>query len=538
MKIIKLALPAVALGAAAFFTIPAGLSAYSTLGVSLSATETGFQVYQASFTDAASNNNNVADANFPGATGAAMACWKAAAEWNSELRGGNGNGDPHQNGGLGSGASNFDWQYEGVATNGGGNNSSVIICTGFIGAGVFAVTGPTSNGWYMAFDNSPNNNWNWVDGPGNETGGNSTDIEGIAVHEIGHALGLGHSGVGNATMFAGTTPSGSYSLRSVESDDIAGEVAIYGSKSATKPKITALTGNVYVGGVITLTGANFSATGNEVWFTKNYNGSTSGTPPAPVKVTNVSSTSGGTIINVTVPSGVAKGDVIVRANGAIGHDRKSAPFPFNLQTGPTLPIISSFSPNPIAIAATSLPILTISGANFTGATSVKIGTRTYTAGQFTIVNDSTITVDFNPPPNEAGNVNVQVSTATQTSAASPVTINHASSNVIFTSTTVPAAGTPVTLYYATPAAGDLPLVAFSSCLSAFPVPPYFTLSIGGCGDLNFLPSSPVTGANGMSSEQQIIPATFHGIVFLQFIRYNASLPLPWPVSNTTVLSVP
>lgn len=538
MKKLNLVIPAAIFAAAAFLTIPRDSKGYVLLNIALDPAEIGFQVYQTSFTDSASNNNNAADANFPGATGAALACWKAAAEWNSELRGGNGNGDSSQPGGLGSGNSNFDWMYQGVATNSGGGTSNVINCGGFLGAGVFAATGPTSSGWTMVFDNSPNNGWNWVDGPGNETGGSSTDIQGIAVHEIGHALGMGHSADSNATMYAGTWPSQSYYLRSINSDDSAGIIAKYQAKSSGKPVISALTGNIYIGGVITLTGANFSNTGNEVWFTKNYGGATSGTPPLPVKVTNIASSSGGTIINVTVPSGVSKGEVIVKQSGTLSQGIKSAPFPFDLQSGPTTPILSSLAPNPIASAALPTPILTISGNNFSSATSVKIGTQTYSSGQFTIVNNSTLQVSFNPPPNEVGNVNVTVTNSTGTSPASPLTINLPAANVLFASKTNPSAGTNVTLYYATPAPGDLPLASYSSCITPLPAPPYFTLSIGGCGDLQFLPNYPPTGANGISSDVAPIPATFHGIVFLQFIRYNPSLPLPWPVSNVAILNVP
>ena len=116
MKILRLLLPTAVLGLAVVFTFPRASIGFVTLGKTNNADNIGFQVFQSSFTDAASNNNTTPDANFPGATGAAMALWKAACEWNSELRGGNGNGDPAQPGDLGSGNSNYDFMYEGLPT--------------------------------------------------------------------------------------------------------------------------------------------------------------------------------------------------------------------------------------------------------------------------------------------------------------------------------------------------------------------------------------------------------------------------------------
>ncbi|MBI3819159.1 MAG: matrixin family metalloprotease [Planctomycetes bacterium] len=538
MKLSKLTLPAALVGAAAFLTMPRTSNGYVLLGVSLNASSTGFQVDQSSFTDAASNNNVAADANFPGATGAAMSCWKAAAEWASQKRAGNGNGDPSQNGGLGNGGSNFDFMYEGVANSAGGGTSCVISAGGFLGGGVFAVTGPSNNGWSITFDNSSNNGWNWVDGPGNETGGQSTDIQGIAAHEIGHALGLGHSADGNATMYAFTSQTGSYNLRTIETDDTNGEAAIYGTLGVSKPAITAISGNNFIGGVITITGTNFSSTGNEVWFTKNYAGATSGGPPAPVMQTGVSSSNGGTTINVTVPANSATGEVIVRQSGALSQSTKSAPFPLTILAGPPTPIITSFSPNPIQIIASPIPTLTINGIKFTGATSVQIGSATYSGSHITVLNDTAITVKFMPPPNEAGSVNVTVTGPSGTSPVLAETINLPAGNILQADPINPASGANVTFYYGTPAAGDYPLVAYSSCISPLPVPPYFTLSIGGCGDLNFLDLGNPTGANGIASQTVTVPSTFHGIAILQFIRYNPSLPYPLPVSNLSIINVP
>ena len=70
--------------------------------------------------------------------------------------------------------------------------------------------------------------------PGNN---GSIDLQGVSTHEYGHALGLGHTGVGGATMTPPISGSG-ISARSIAADDQAGVQFIYGVKSASKPTIT------------------------------------------------------------------------------------------------------------------------------------------------------------------------------------------------------------------------------------------------------------------------------------------------------------
>lgn len=537
MKLSRTIAPLSILGVAILLNLPSQGGAYSLLGTSNNAANNGFQVNQASFTDAASNNNVTPDVNFPGATGAAMALWKAAVEWNSELRGGNGNGDPLQPGGLGSGNSNYDFHYHGTCTSTGGNLSAVVSGTGFLGSGVFAVTQIGNNGWKMSFDDSQ---WNWVDGPGNETSGGSPDIQGIGCHEFGHALGLGHSSVSGTTMFATTTPGGSPGQRSVEADDVAGIQAIYGVKSSTKPIITGLSGATYIGGLLTITGSNFNASTNEVWFTRNTGGTVNSTPMTVVKATaTVNST---TSVSVVIPSGVAAGDVVVFKGGSsTTHSNKSAPFPFPLTAPPSHPIVSNLTPASLPTMGVPTPQLTIDGLNFATATSVSVGARTYTAGQFTIVNDTQIKVNFMPPPLDIGSVNVTVTNPQGTSpATSQVNLTLPVSTILVANPFNPPSGGQSVLYMGAPTPGEVPLIAFSGCFSPASLPPYVTFSIGGCGDLDFIPEiPPAFGANGVSQYTITIPSWFHGIFFLQFCRIDLVNPtFPLTVSNIQLMNVP
>ena len=71
--ITKLLLPATALTGAALLLVPVEpAGAYSTLGGSLGYTQRDLRVFN-NFPDAASNNNNIADENFPGYQGCFIA---------------------------------------------------------------------------------------------------------------------------------------------------------------------------------------------------------------------------------------------------------------------------------------------------------------------------------------------------------------------------------------------------------------------------------------------------------------------------------
>jgi hypothetical protein len=153
-------------------------------------------------------------------------------EWGSELHG-DGQGDPHQPGGLGSGGANFDASWQGNALGIGGGNDNVHSEIAGSSGGVLAYCeSPIADGWRIRFYSG----WTWDDGPGTPALGDM-DLQGVATHEYGHALGLGHSDVVGATMYASVNASG-VAQRSLAPDDVAGVQAVYGAKSPTKPRIT------------------------------------------------------------------------------------------------------------------------------------------------------------------------------------------------------------------------------------------------------------------------------------------------------------
>lgn len=69
----------------------------------------------------------------------------------------------------------------------------------------------------------------------------AADVEAVAVHELGHAIGLNHSGVESASMWGFT----SLAQRELDPDDIAGARALYPQGIAT----ATLAGSVRVGGL-------------------------------------------------------------------------------------------------------------------------------------------------------------------------------------------------------------------------------------------------------------------------------------------------
>jgi hypothetical protein len=322
MRLSNFCCSSLALAGAAWLLVPTRGSAYVIAGSGLPPGQRDARVYN-NFTDATANDNLTPDPDFPGALGARMAIWKACVEWGSTLHG-NGDGDPSQPGGLGSGGANFDAAFAGEADGVGSADDNVFSELGGSNGGIYAFTEtPTSDGWRIRFYSI----WNWSDGPGISIGSGNVDIQGIATHEYGHALGLDHSSVPSATMFPST--GNGVSLRSIEQDDIDGVRAIYGVASPTKPTITAV---AVSGTTITITGHDFAASGNEIWFAAP--GQTPASIPSPLVVLpGQVSTGGGTQLSVGTPAGAADGDILVKVPGS-GFDTVSNAWPVDLNPGP------------------------------------------------------------------------------------------------------------------------------------------------------------------------------------------------------------
>jgi hypothetical protein len=386
----SLVLPSLCLGGAAHLIAPPTPSvAFSKTLENLPEGQRDVRVFD-NFADSTANNNVTPAAQFPGYLGAELAIWKGIVEWGSLLHG-DGTGDPLSGNLLGSGGANFDAFWAGMATAIGTTNHNVVSTTTTCDAGVLAFTElPASDGWRIRFCDS----WVWDDGP--STIGTRWDIQGVMAHEYGHALGLGHSADGLATM-APSGSAGQTSLRSINADDIAGVQCVYGLALSSKPVITATVANTLTG-TLTIYGTNFGATGNEVWFT-------SAAPTATassgiVEVTNVNSTGAGTVISVAIPVEAGPGDVMINGTGGGGGTLSNA-FPTDLvgtfgtpPAGPH-PDIASVTPSSIAaLIPGTAQTITISGTDLDLTVSLSLNAAPIPASRWTIVDPNTITLDM------------------------------------------------------------------------------------------------------------------------------------------------
>jgi len=317
---LQLFLGSVALIAASGIAIERNADAYNTLGFSLGVGDRDFRVYN-NFSDNAANNNQTADANWPGYQGAEMALWKAGAEWGSHLFG-DGSGDPTQNS-IGNGGANFNFIWNGLASGGGNTGNDICSAPNVGGGGAIAWCYAGSGGWKIEY---ADNDFNFSDGPGSV--GSAMCIQNVGCHELGHSLGLDHSNTGAATMYY-ATGNGSTGFRSIHSDDKAGVQAIYGVRDAAAPHLTELQGSLAGGGTAVAIGSNFSASGNRLWFNSDtLNSSDSGGDP--YKLNGLASSNGGTQISFTVPaSGIETGGVYIKNDmGAAASLGNGVPFDY------------------------------------------------------------------------------------------------------------------------------------------------------------------------------------------------------------------
>ena len=407
-KGLSVVLPGLALGIAVVLIAPGTttLASFTVNGSLLQTSQRDVRLFD-NLLDAASNNNVTPDVEFPGYLGAELATWKAVVEWGSELHG-TGIGDPVGGNLLGNGAANFDAAWMGNAAGVGNTNNNIISGTTGCQSGVVAFAeGPYSDGWRIRLCDDQ---WNFADGPGG-IGFGAFDIQGILAHEYGHALGLGHSCNNAATMAPSSSP-GSTALRSINFDDGNGIRSIYGNKSATKPIICQTSVN---GGVLTITGDNFHATNNDVWFTNSATSATGGDPR--VIVGPVASTSN-KFISVTIPAGAGPGDVLVKVQGGANGSGLSNAFPTDLvglfANGANCPIqIDLISPSTVPALSPGLDQnVTITGSGFLLAIEVSLngGTQIISTSDWTIVSDTTITVNM-PQFNFLTTTNLTVASA-------------------------------------------------------------------------------------------------------------------------------
>ncbi|HEX9794321.1 MAG TPA: matrixin family metalloprotease [Planctomycetota bacterium] len=190
------------------------------------------------------------------------------------------------------------------------------------GGGVVAfLEFPTSDGWRMRYYQDADLD----DGPGDPAAGR-LDFQGIHTHQLGHALGLGHSSVAGTTMSAAFAGQGLLA-RSIEADDAAGVQAVYGALTPGKPRIDAIVGARVPGGAAAVLGHGFAAAGNELWFDSALlDGGPAGGEP--FVLANLAAQAGGMRIDFVVPAaGAEAGAVHVRVPGTAGrHLSESHPF--------------------------------------------------------------------------------------------------------------------------------------------------------------------------------------------------------------------
>ena len=441
--------------------------AFSLSGTSLDLTRRDFRTFN-NFSDLTANDNWTPDPDFPGHQGAVMAIWKASVEWSSALHG-SGGGDPHQPGDLGSGGANFDVTMQGEALDVGTIDANVHSELPGSAGGIYAFTEVgTGGGWRIRYYGA----WTWDDGPGTAVTG--IDLQGVATHEYGHALGLGHSSVAGATMAPAFLGSG-VSLRSIEADDVAGLQAIYGVAAPGKVRVT---GVAVSGQTVTVTGADFAATGNELWLTQ----ATEGGTGDPVVVGGLAASGGGTQLTATLPPTAGSGDLLVRRPGGAGADL-SNPWPLALASGAPVPTLTGVLPASVpALVVDSAAAVTLQGTGLAGATAVRVDGVDLPTTDYQQVSDTMVTLAM-PRVSKLGAVTLEVvtpggsaGTSIQVTAVAP-TVDLASSSPGFL---IQSAGIDVAL---AGAPGDVLVLCTSPSSQPTVLPGVIDLAIGANLDL-------------------------------------------------------
>lgn len=148
-----------------------------------------------------------------------------------------------------------------------GNGAYIRIGTGHIDGNY----GVLARAFYPATAGNPQNyaySGDMVFDSGESSFWTTNSLLAVATHEIGHAIGLGHSSITNAVMAPYYNPS----IRTPQADDIAGARAIYGAADAPAPTddyadgisdATAPFGQVAIGGSAS---GNLEIAGDRDWF--------------------------------------------------------------------------------------------------------------------------------------------------------------------------------------------------------------------------------------------------------------------------------
>lgn len=294
---------AAALAAAALAVAAGAVSSYSTFCGKHANNEATFYV-NPNFVDAAA-----------GSAASQIAAIRAAADtWTND------------------GGADFRWIY-------GGTTGIGSVDTGDGANAVFAV--PTSGGSVLAEtwcstgfgDAIAGFDILFYDGDkvwaSDEVASGQFDLEGVACHEMGHALGLGHSAISGATMYPSTS-AGQTGLRTIEPDDRAGIQAVYGLAS-DPPDLTGVapaSGPIRGGNDVVLTGTNFKP-GITVSF-----GGLAGT---------VMSAAGSSALTVRVPESASFSTVSIAVAQPGGSDSLAAAY--------------TYEENPVEVAMNGTPSL-------------------------------------------------------------------------------------------------------------------------------------------------------------------------------------
>jgi hypothetical protein len=382
VKLARLVPPAALTASALVLWLPGALG-FNLLGHALAPPQRDFRIFN-NFVDPTANDNQAPDAAFPGATGAVLAIWKGCVEWSSTLHG-DGSGDPHQPYGLGSGGANFDPSFQGEASGPGMIGDNIHSALAGSSPGIVAFWEGGGSGWRIRYYEDHD----WEDGPDANIGA-LYDLQGVACHEYGHALGLDHSGLFTATMYAVTTLA-DVTKRSLSSDDVNGVQANYGAADPSKPIVMGVT---LSGANVTITGSNFDTTGNEVWFTRtSFTGN-----GEPLKVTDVPSNGG--LITLVIPGNAASGDVLVKRTSMNGGKSLSNPWPLAVPNPCRTPAsYCTTTPNSVGsgalISATTTQVIAYGDLvlHVTGAPQGQFGVFFYGQNQTNVlVGDGTLCV--------------------------------------------------------------------------------------------------------------------------------------------------